>query len=473
MDTLIGREEEKSLLRRYVDSARSEFIAIYGRRRIGKTFLVTQLLGDEIDFDMTGVINGDKQMQLASFAVSLTRAGYRGPKPLDWIEAFEALKTVAAQHAGQPHFVMFIDELPCLDTLRSGFVPALDLFWNGWASRQKNVKLIVCGSATTWIIDKIIDSHGGLHNRITHEMHLHPFTLHEVEQYMLAAGFRWSRLQVCQAYMILGGVPYYYSLLDNQMSLAANVDRLFFAPDAELAREYDRLFSSLFRTPQPYVDIIRLLTESRRGLTRKEIAARLSAKSGGNLSKLLNNLVKCDFIRKYDVLERKINSNNGIYQLTDFYVRFYNDFCRSRSTDAHYWANSLNTPRQNTWYGLGYERLCMAHIPQIKRALGIDGIRTEYYAWRSRKTHPAAQIDLLIERADGVVNLCEVKYSRGEYAITADEERRLRNRVQTFEQETGTRKAVQLTMITTYGLVANAHAGEVDKCLDMNVLFAP
>lgn len=326
-------------------------------RRIGKTFLVTETLGQVLDFDMTGVINGDMQTQLASFALSLAQSGYTGKRPKNWMEAFAALRKIIESRIGQEHVVVFIDEMPCLDTPKSSFVPALDLFWNGWASRQSNVKLIVCGSATTWMVDNIIDSHGGLHNRITHEIHLHPFSLSETEAYLQNNGFQWNRLTVCQTYMILGGVPYYLSLLDSNSGLPANIDRLFFAEDAELAREYDRLFSSLFRSPQPYTDIIRLLTDNRSGLTRREISAKLGKESGGNLTKQLTNLENCDFIRKYNVRERKINSNNGIYQLTDFYVRFYNNFCRHHSTDNHFWSNSLNTLAQNTWFGLAYERL--------------------------------------------------------------------------------------------------------------------
>lgn len=471
MGNLIGREAEQELLRRYMESDKPEFVAIYGRRRIGKTFLITETLGPELDFDMTGVLNGDKDMQMTSFYISLVRAGYSGKRPSNWLEAFEALRQLVSARLSQRHVIIYIDELPCLDTPKAGFVAALDLFWNGWASRQSNIKLIVCGSATTWMVDNIIDSHGGLHNRITHEIHLHPFTLRETEQYLQANGFKWNRLSVCQTYMILGGIPYYLSLLDNKLGLPANIDKLFFSADAELRKEYDRLFASLFRSPQPYIEIIRLLSDSKSGLTRKEISGKMARESGGNLTKLLANLENCDFIRKYNVRERKINSNRGIYQLTDFYVGFYNDFCRSHSSDDKFWSKSLNTPRQNTWYGLAFERLCMAHIPQIKQALGIGGIRTEYYSWRSRNSKPAAQIDLIIERADEIVNLCEIKYSKGKYTLDGKEEESLRNRVADFESETGIRKAVLLTMITTYGLAANVHSSIADVSLDMNALF--
>lgn len=471
MVQLIGRENEQGLLKKYIDSNRSEFIAVYGRRRVGKTFLVTETFKDALSFDMTGVIDGDKEDQLVSFNIALKESGYEGKRVTDWYGAFEALKEVVKKVPQNRSAIIFIDELPCLDTPRSGLVKALDLFWNGWANRQSNVKLIVCGSATTWIVDNIIDNHGGLHNRITHEMHIHPFTLHDTEEYLTTYGFKWNRLAMAQTYMVLGGIPYYLSLLDNALSLPANIDQLFFSRDAELKKEFDRLFKSLFKSPQAYVDIIQLLANNKKGLTRKEISEKLKKETGGHLSKLLVNLENCDFIRKYNVRERKINSNNGIYQLTDFYIQFYHDFCSKHTTDEHFWENSINSPKQNTWYGLAYERLCMAHIPQIKEALGIQRIRTEYYSWRSKESVPAAQVDLIIERADQIISLCEIKYSKGIYSLDAKEEERLRNRITDFADETKVKEAVQLVLITTYGLRDNAHSTEVNDRVVLDDLF--
>lgn len=471
MVQLIGRENEQGLLKKYIDSNRAEFIAVYGRRRVGKTFLVTETFKDALSFDMTGVIDGDKEDQLVSFNIALKESGYEGKRVTDWYGAFEALKEVVKKVPQNRSAIIFIDELPCLDTPRSGLVKALDLFWNGWANRQSNVKLIVCGSATTWIVDNIIDNHGGLHNRITHEMHIHPFTLHDTEEYLTTYGFKWNRLAMAQTYMVLGGIPYYLSLLDNALSLPANIDQLFFSRDAELKKEFDRLFKSLFKSPQAYVDIIQLLANNKKGLTRKEISEKLKKETGGHLSKLLVNLENCDFIRKYNVRERKINSNNGIYQLTDFYIQFYHDFCCKHTTDEHFWENSINSPKQNTWYGLAYERLCMAHISQIKEALGIQRVRTEYYSWRSKESVPAAQVDLIIERADQIISLCEIKYSKGIYSLDAKEEERLRNRITDFADETKVKEAVQLVLITTYGLKDNAHSTEVNDRVVLDDLF--
>ena len=472
MEKIIGRDYEQSLLRQYIESDKSEFIAIYGRRRVGKTYLVAETLRGAIDFDMTGVLDGSKDDQLFSFQLALRQCGYQDNMPKNWMQAFAALQEALRSKLHKKQVVIFIDELPCLDTPRSGLVKALNLFWNGWATRQKNIKLIVCGSATTWMIDNIIDSHGGLHNRITHEIHLHPFTLNEVEAYLNANKFKWNRLSIAQTYMIFGGIPYYLSLISPQQSLAANIDRLFFSDDAALSNEYQRLFRSLFKNPQPYLQIVQLLAEHKQGLTRNEICEKLDKGTGGHLSKMLKNLENCDFIRKYNVRERKINFNNGIYQLTDFYTLFYNDFCKRRSTDEHFWSNGINSPKQNSWLGLAFERLCMAHIRQIKKALGIDRIHTEYYSWRSKYSQPAAQIDLIIERADQIINLCELKYSKALYAISASEEVKLRNRMADFEQETGVREAIHLTFITTFGLKDNVHSSDVHSQVTLDALFS-
>lgn len=470
MSDLIGREKEISQLESYIKTKQSEFIAIYGRRRVGKTFMITETFKDRLLFDMSGIIDGNKEDQLTSFTISLNRAGLECKIPHNWYEAFENLKKLI-EKSRKGKKIIFIDELPCLDTPRAGLVKALDLFWNGWANRRKDIKLIVCGSATTWMVDNIINNHGGLHNRITHEMHVHPFSLYETEKFLISKGFKWTKMMIAQAYMAVGGIPYYLSLFENKQSLSENLDRLFFSADGELRKEYDRVFQSLFRNPQPYTDIINLLTTAKKGLTRTEIATKLSKDTGGHLTKLLTNLENCDFIRKYNVKDKKINSNNGIYQLTDFYTIFYHSFCMKRKSDPNFWSNALNTPSQNTWYGLAFERLCMAHIPQIKSKIGIDKISTEYFSWRSKTSPKGAQIDLIIERADNITNVCEIKYSSGIYALTSSEMDKMRVRISDYVTETNCRNGIHPTFITTCGLKDNEYASEFVQVITLDDLF--
>ena len=472
MEQIIGRKKEIKQLTEYFHSGRAEFIAVYGRRRIGKTYLVHNLFKEQFSFEMSGSIDAPTEAQLANFGYALREYGdSERPIPKNWTEAFEALKQLLKAKSSGKRQVVFIDELPCLDTRKSSFQQAFEHFWNDWASKQNEIMLIVCGSATSWMITHLIDSHGGLHNRITHEIYLAPFTLGEAEEMLHANGFTWSRLSILQIYSILGGVPYYLSLLDKTLGVEANVDNLFFSEHAELKREYSRLYASLFNNSEIYMKVIEALSSCKEGLTRKEIAERLKILSGGTLTKVIKELINCDFVRGYNTRERKIKQKDQIYQLMDLYTLFYMQFCLPASTDPAYWTHQMGKPRQNTWYGLAFERICMLHIPQIKHQLGIDQIYTEYYSWRSKQSVPAAQIDLLIERADNLVNLCEIKYSQMPYTITKDEDMRIRNRIADFVGETGIRSGVLTTLITTFGLRQNPYSSVAQVQLTMDDLF--
>lgn len=472
MEQIIGRKKEIKQLTTYYQSGKAEFVAVYGRRRIGKTYLVRNLFRGKFAFDMSGSIEAPAAAQLSNFGYALREYGDKAqPIPKNWIEAFEALKLLLNSKLNGERLLVFIDELPCLDTPKSGFQQAFEHFWNGWAAYQSEIMLVVCGSATSWMITNLIDSHGGLHNRITHEMYLAPFTLGETEELLQANGFSWNRLSILQIYTIMGGVPYYLALLDKEQGVEGNVDQLFFSEHGELKREFGRLYSSLFRNSESYMRVIELLATCKQGMTRKEIAERLKLGSGGTLTKVLRDLINCDFIRGYCTRDKKIKSKDLIYQLTDLYTLFYMSFCYSGTTDTAYWTHLMGKPRQNTWYGLAFERVCMLHIPQIKRRLGIEQIHTEYYSWRSKESKPAAQIDLLIERADNLINLCEIKYSQMPYTITKEEDMRIRNRVADFVAETGVRQGIIVTLITTYGLRQNPYSSLAQSQLSMDDLF--
>lgn len=472
MDKILGRKEEIAKLKEYYGSGRAEFVAIYGRRRVGKTYLVRNMFGDDFAFAMSGSIDAPSEAQLSNFGYALREYGDESqPIPCNWTEAFQALRKLLETNASGKRLLVFIDELPCLDTPRSGFMQAFEHFWNSWASAHSEIMLVVCGSATSWMISNLIDSHGGLHNRITREMCLSPFTLGETEEYLKANGFVWPRLSMLQIYTVIGGVPYYLSMLDKNKGVEANVDSLFFAEHGELKREYARLYSSLFKNADIYMRVIEVLALCRSGLTRKEIAEKLKMQSGGTLTKVLRELCNCEFVRGYNTREKKIKQKDQIYQLTDMYTLFYMTFCRHGTTDTAYWTHLMGQPRQNTWYGLAFERVCMLHIQQIKKRLGIAQIHTEYYSWRSRGSVPAAQIDLLIERADNLINLCEMKYSQMPYSITKDEDMKMRIRMADFVAETGVRHGVIPTFITTFGIRANAYSALAQSQVTMDDLF--
>ena len=414
METIIGRLTEIKKLTSAVNSHRAEFIALYGRRRVGKTFLINQMFRNQFAFKMTGVIEGSLKDQFTAFTDAMSDYGYDMPeKPDDWMKAFILLKNALKPKVNSgERCVIFIDELPAMDAENSNVAGAVGYFWNNWASQYDNIVFIICGSATSWMITNVIDSKGGLHDRITIEMPIHPFTLNETELYLKDKQFVWNRQMTLQAYMVFGGIPYYLSLLDREESLVQNVDRLFFSQDMQMRREFRRLFNTLYKNPDRYIDIIKALGKSRSGLTREEIAGALKGANNGHLGRQLEDLVCCDLIRKNIVREKKIKRKDAIYQLCDFFSIFYLTFIDKAEVEQQYWAHHINTPEVNAWMGLAYERICMAHIGQIKHSLRIDAISTLTYSWRSKTTTPAAQIDIIIERADKIVNICYARTAR-------------------------------------------------------------
>jgi hypothetical protein len=468
MDKIIGRDAELARLAKYNQSGKTEFIALYGRRRVGKTSLIRFFFKDKFDFFASGVLEGDKDDQKNAFIGALAKYGYDGPKPNNWHDAFKALGTIIARNKRKKRCVVFIDEISCFDIQYSNFVKELGIFWNAIAAWYDNVFLVICGSATSWMIRNVIDNRGGLHRRATHEMHLRPFSLFQSEIYFKAKNFKWDRMTILQVYAALGGIPYYFSLLDPIKSAAENIDMLFFSTDAEFKDEFRRLYTSLFRNPEKYMDIIKLLSGSKTGMTRKEISTALKISSGEDLTTMLKDLVYSDLILPYSNCGKK---NSVIYRLVDFFTIFYLTFCNATVTDRAFWRHTLNTPPQNTWYGLAFERVCLFHIWEIIQSLRLDTMLTKYYSWRNKANKPAGQIDMIIERADGITDICEMKYSRYEYTQNAEESRKLEHRIKAFQSENKDHEATRIILITTKGLVQGEHSGDFDKVLTLKDLF--
>lgn len=458
------------MLQAIKDSGEAEFVAVYGRRRVGKTYLIQQFFDNKFAFSATGIIEGTREEELFAFTSALIAVGYTGPQPKTWLEAFEGLKSVLERQPHKGRQVIYIDELPCFDTPKSGFVRALGHFWNTWAALRKDVILIVCGSATSWMIENIVNDHGGLHDRTTHTIYLRQFTLAETESYLQTKKIHWPRQMIVETYMMLGGVPYYLSLLNPQESLAQNIDRLYFHKNSELGQEYQRLYASLFKSPESYIRIVEILGKNKQGLTRGEIAEKLKISSSGTLSKQLENLEYCDIIRRYVTkIGGRLKTNEAYYQLADLFTLFHLTFSKKLTTED-YWEQRLNTPVLNSWQGLAFEHVCMVHIRQVRHALGLDKIAVEYYSWRS-STAPRAQVDMIIERADRLVNLCEIKYTQSEYTITSNEDLKVRNRTAAFVRETKTRNGILPTWITPFGLFHNEYSVSVQYQVTLDDLF--
>lgn len=465
---IIGRFREQELLHKLLKGNKSEFVAVYGRRRIGKTFLVKSFF-KTFEFYHTGIANEHMKEQLQAFHRSLQLYSKKETEiPSDWFEAFELLKKIVMQSKKHKK-VIFLDELPWLDTARSKFMTALEHFWNSWASSRTDILLIVCGSATSWIVRKIFDNKGGLHNRITQKIRLKPFDLNETEQFLKYKNINWNRYQIVKSYMALGGVPYYLDALQKGKSIDQCIDELYFNKDGLLFDEYKNLYSSLFENADKHISIIEALAKKKQGLTRDEIAKLSGIKTGGTLTKILEDLELSDFIRTYFPFGK--NKRNTIYQLTDAYSLFYHNFLNSKKSETGSWLNSLDSPKVRSWSGYAYEMVCLLHADKIKNSLGISGVYTEESGWRTKNKSKGTQIDLILDRRDQVINLCEIKFSNDKFAISKDYLKKLMEKTSIFKQETKTKKAVFLTLITTYGLLENENKGMVQNELSMDDLF--
>ena len=470
-DKIVGREAERKLLQRYQESEKSELVALYGRRRVGKTYLIRCTFRDEFDFSFTGMYETSKSLQLRRFAKQLGV----DETPKDWFEAFDLLRDhlIALK---KKTVTVFLDELPWMDTRNSHFLEAFSMFWNTWPMGTSLLKLYVCGSSTSWMLNKFIGDKGGLYGRTSRTIYLRPFTLRETGQYLTTVkNFTLTHRQILDIYMIMGGIPYYLDMLDPELSVNRNIDELFFASNAPLRAEYEFLFRSLFSNSDRYRKVVEILSQKLKGMTRKEILETLKS-DGGSLSKVLEDLSACDFIRSYSAIGKK--NKSCIYQLTDLFCLFHIRFVtHEREQDEHYWTN-LPEGMKNAWSGYAFEQVCLHHISQIKNKLGISGVFSNVFSWNSGPFTDddgtkwnGGQIDLLIDRRDDVINICEIKYSSEQYVITKDYEHHMMDRISLFRHCTHTRKSLVNTFITTYGVKKNIHSTSIQKEVTMDDLF--
>lgn len=471
---MIGRTREHDELIRMYESSESEFVAVYGRRRVGKTYLIRETFADLFTFRHSGLAQEGLTRQLAQFHKSLQNFGCtQKARPKSWAEAFTLLEQIISASL-QPRKVVFIDEMPWMDTPKSGFLAALEAFWNDFCAYRKDVLLIVCGSAATWMVKNLFSNHGGLHNRVTCRIRLLPFTLGECEQFSREKGLSISRNELAEAYMILGGIPYYWRYLDKRYSLAQNIDRMFFADGAPLANEFKELYASLFKTATTHIAIIEALATKRIGMNQSEILSSTGIASSGKLTEILQTLDQSGFIRPYQPFAAK--RKGTVYQLVDNFSLFHYRFLTGASKgDPSFWTSTSDSPQRTTWTGLSFELLCLQHVEQIKRRLGISGMHCGICSWQhqSDDVYPiGAQIDLLIDRADRVVNVCEIKYARGLYVLDKRTRESLDNKIAALKAVTNTSKSIHLTLITANGLAHTEHAQSVQSEVVLDDLFA-
>jgi len=469
MSKIIGRNLEQALLQEAIDNDKSELIALYGRRRIGKTYLIREYFKTNLVFEMSGLFGGALNNQLESFNKELfkrTKRKDREPAK-SWLQAFTKLESYLETLKFGGKKVLFIDEFPWMATPKSKFLMAFENFWNTYCTRRKDLIVVICGSAASYMVQKIIKNKGGLHNRISRKIRLLPFNLLETEQFLLSKGIKYTRYDVIQLYMALGGVPHYLEKLSKGLSVAQNIDKLCFSKDGILNDEFNQLFASLFDDSERHTKLIKTLAKSNKGLTRNELISQSKIPSSGDFSSKMEELIESGFVTIYPYFQNK--KQLTLYRLTDEYARFYLKFIdHNKHTGVGTWQNLYTTPSYRSWAGFGFETICLKHIQQIKKALRIDAIYTLSSSWFDEN----AQIDLLIDRSDNVIQLCEIKFYNAVFTIDKSYYLNLKNKMVALQRATKTRKNIFITLITTYGIKENHYSKElVQSHLEMDRLF--
>ena len=473
--SFVGRKKEQAILMEALQSGEPEMVAVIGRRRVGKTFLIKEVYRDHLIFEVTGLQDANLDKQLDHFSFTLSRyveSNVPLKKPVSWLEAFQMLVLHLDQLPLTDKKVIFFDEVPWMAAHKSDFLTGLGFFWNSWAVNQ-NVVVVICGSAASWMIEQVVNNRGGLHNRITRRIFLEPFNLAETEAYLVSRHIHFNRYQIVELYMALGGIPHYLKEVKAGKTAIQNIDQICFSKEGLLRDEFSRLYPSLFANAEKHIAVIRALGASRQGLTRPAIVRLGQLSEGGNTSRVLVELEQSGFISSYLPFGKK--KKDMLYRLTDEYSLFYRQFIEDKSKEGSgTWQHLSQTQSYKTWSGYAFESICLKHIPQIKKALGIAGVysKSSSFFKKGTETEKGTQIDLLIDRNDKVINLFEIKFYNAELSISADYAKALREKMRVFQETTHTRKHIMLTLITTFGLKANQHSlGLIDQVLDLDDLF--
>ena len=474
-EIFIGRKEEKKLLTKALHSSGAELVAVIGRRRVGKTYLIRSSYEGLIQFEMTGIQNGSLQEQLQHFTNRLNfhlKPTIPYQTPSNWLAAFQMLTLHFESQNLSQKIVLFFDELPWIASRRSGFLKAFGVFWNSWAS-QNNIVVVICGSAASWMIQKVVRDKGGLHNRITRRIELQPFNLAETKAYFQSKGFNFNHYQIIQLYMALGGIPHYLKEVEKGQSAAQNIDRIFFSPTGFLKEEFSLLYPALFENADQHIKVIKALSQKWQGLNRKELLKITKLPNGGTFTKILEELTHSGFIKTFYNFGKK---KKGLhFRLMDEYSIFYLKFIENKRIEGlGMWKKFSQTQTYKIWTGFAFENICFRHLPQIKKALGIEGVYSETSTYRKAKNEntDGTQIDLLIDRNDQVINLFEIKFYNTDFTLSKSYAKELRNKIAVFQNQTQTKKQLFWTLLTTFGLSQNEHSlGLIDQVLTMDVLF--
>lgn len=466
MGMVIGRENQLFLLNNALISNKSELVAVYGRRRVGKTFLIRETYKKHFVFELSGIPQGDIKDQLMNFYQELVKKSKKiakYPKPANWMEAFSLLEKFIDGLTTKGKKVIFLDEFPWIYTQKSKFIQLFAHFWNNYCSKRSDLVVVICGSSASFMVNKVINDKFGLHNRITLPIRLLPFTLYETELYLKSRKIHWNRYAYVQLYMAIGGIPHYLEKIQRGDSVATAIDRLCFQKDGVLVNEFNQVFTSLFENASIHIKLVETLALSQKGLTRSEIISKSNINSGGTLSHTLRELIESGFVSESQPYNKV---KETLYRLSDEYSIFYQRFIKPNKNSS--WVTLYNSRSYITWCGFAFETLCLKHVRQIIKQLGISGMSVNSVSWRNS----LAQIDLLLDRSDRCINLCEIKFSESEFVISKSYLESLQRKKEVFKNDLKSRKNLFVTFITAFGVKENDYYNNiVDNQITVDCFF--
>ncbi len=480
---IIGRKQELKMLKEVWSSREAELLAIYGRRRVGKTHLIREFFSSKgTYFELTGQKDGSLHDQLDNFIKAFSQTFFQAiplRTPSSWKEAFELVTAQINNIPKTQKLTIFFDELPWLATKRSKMLQAFDYFWNHYWSKNSKLVVVVCGSAASWMLEHLINAKGGLHNRLTRIILLKPFNLKDTQEFLRHRGISFQHKQILDLYMVFGGIPYYLKQIRKGKSPAQNINKICFQREGLLYGEFHRLFHSLFDAYNTNLSIVKAIAKSWSGISRIELIRITKILSGGSLDKRLEELETAGFIQSYIPYGQK--KKGHYYRVIDEYTLFYLRWIepmkdRGIEGGKSYWQTKSSTAQANAWSGYSFENICLKHIDQIQEALGIQSIATETGSWRfvpkKGSLESGAQIDLLFDRDDDIITLCEIKYSQKAYSLDKGYAKKLIQKIEAFEKQTSTNKQIFLALITISGLKKTIWSEElIHNVVTLNSLF--
>ncbi len=470
---IIGRKAEKKELEQCEKSKKSELVCVYGRRRAGKTYLVEQTFGDYFAFRAIGLEKGSIKDQLKAFNQRLQECGDEVRKvPQNWFEAFSRLDKILSRDdiILSPHGkkIVFFDEFPWFATQRSDFLLAFEDFWNRRGTQSGDLVFIICGSATSWIIKNVLEDSGSMYKRVTAQIFIKPFSLAETKLYFDDNEFDWSKEQIMEFQMVFGGLPFFMSLMNENESFRQNIDRLLFRPNALLQDETDKLLESTLKKSPVYGQILGELSSHLYGMKKSECQEKLNIPVG-TFTRAVEDLIKCRYIVEYT---RNYEKSNPLYiQLVDPYLLFHFHFLSNRKRITSYEDLSSNIGLYSNWRGHAFEILCFHHLDQIKKSLGISGVKTECFSWTNSEDKEKIQIDMVIERDDKITNICEMKCTDQPFVMSKEDDLSLLRKRDIFKEKTRTKNSIRIVLVSAAGLSGVAHTEHISDVITLGDLF--